>query len=100
MAIESGRTIQLLDPTVGPAPAPFTPAPRLDSLSGKVIGLLDNSKMNSGKMLQEIGAILQQKYGIKEVIIRRKHSASLPPAPEIKDEFTARVDAVVAGIGD
>ena len=100
MAVETTRRIVMLDPTVDAAPAPFTPAPRLKSLKGKVIGLLDNSKMNSDEMLKEIGDILNDKYGFKEVIVRRKHSASLPPKPEIADEFVQKVDAVIAGIGD
>lgn len=74
-------------------------APRLDTLRGTKIGLLDNTKKNADLLLKAAGEILQREYGVAEVIYRRKISSS-PGAPgEMLDELAA-CDAVINAYGD
>ncbi len=91
---------EILDPTVEPRRQPLTYVPRPDSLKGKRIGLVENTKFNSDKLLQKIGAILKTEYGAAETRMWRKHNSSVPAHDEIIDEAKRGVDAVVAGIGD
>ena len=92
--------IEILDPTVEPQKQPLTYVARPDSLKGKRIGLVENTKFNSDRLLQKIGEILKQEYGAAETRMWRKHNASVPAHDEIIDEAKRGVDVVVAGIGD
>ena len=73
---------------------------RSSELSGKTLGLLENHKANSDKVLQEVAEILKEKYELKEVIMLSKHSASLPTKPEVVQHLLDKVDVLITGIGD
>jgi hypothetical protein len=91
---------EILDPTVEPRRQPLTFVPRPDSLAGKRIGLVENTKYNSDKLLVKIGDILVKEYGAAETKMWRKHNAGVPAHDEIIDEARRGVDVVVAGVGD
>jgi hypothetical protein len=90
----------VFDPTDGPVVKAFTPAPRLASLAGKVIGILDNGKPKSDVLLREVQDRLRSETGVAEVVMLRKGSAYRPAPEEQLDDLARRVHAVVAGIGD
>jgi hypothetical protein len=91
---------EILDPTVEPRRQPLTYVARPDSLKGKRIGLVENTKFNSDKLLQKIGVILTTEYGAAEARMWRKHNSGVPAHKEILDDAKQAVDVVVAGIGD
>jgi len=91
---------EVLDPTVEARQQPLTYVPRPDSLKGKRIGLVENTKFNSDKLLVKIGEILKSEYGAADYTMWRKHNSSVPAHQEILDEARRGVDCVVAGIGD
>ena len=91
---------EILDPTVEPRKQPVTYVPRPDSLEGKRIGLVENTKFNSDKLLKKIGVILTSEYGATEARMWRKHNSGVPAHKEILDDAKQAVDVVVAGIGD
>ena len=72
----------------------------LDSLAGKVIGFIDNSKPNFNYLVEDLTRILIEKHGVKTVISRRKRSASIGAPDAVIDELVAQADAVIAGSGD
>ena len=96
-------TVVLFDPT---APrreaedAPGTARAALAGLAGKVVGFIDNAKPNFGVLAGDLGALLKAKYGVKDVIVRRKRSASVPANPEVIDELAQVCDVVITGSGD
>ena len=92
--------IEILDPTVEARQQPLTYVPRPDSLKGRRIGLVENTKHNSDRLLLKIGEILKQEYGAAETRMWRKHNAGVPAHAEIIAEAQRGVDVVVAGIGD
>ena len=92
--------IEILDPTVEPRHQPLTFVPRPDSLKGRRIGLVENTKHNSDRLLLKIGEILKEEYGATETRMWRKHNAGVPAHAEILEEAQRGVDVVVAGIGD
>ena len=92
--------IEILDPTVEVATQPVTFVPRPDSVAGKRIGLVENTKFNSGRLLQRIGDILVAEYGAAETRMWRKRNASVPAHEEIVQELRETCDVMVAGIGD
>jgi hypothetical protein len=93
--------LELLDPTVEPtATQPVTHAPRPDSLAGQRIGLIENTKFNSDRLLLKIGEVLRAEYGAGEFRLFRKHNSSVPAHQELIDELRRTCDVMVAGIGD
>jgi hypothetical protein len=75
-------------------------APRLSSLRGARVGLLDNSKSKADKMLDAVAAILHTRYGFTNIVRQRKPSASKPAAPEAITELARTCDLVIVGVGD
>ena len=90
----------LVNPVTQPVIAPFNGAPRLASLAGTRVGLIDDSKRNADVLLEELAEILRTRYEISGVKWHRKPSASRPADPEALKELVEECDAVVVAIGD
>ncbi len=75
-------------------------ASRPESLRNIRIGLVDNTKYHSDKLLLKIAAFLEKDYGAKSHIIRKKQKASVPVHEAILNEYKANCDLIIAGIGD
>ena len=95
-------TVILFDPTAPRPEAAGTPgtATTLSGLAGKVVGFIDNAKPNFGLLADDLGELLQTKYGVARVIKRRKSSASVPAKPEVIEELAQECDVVITGSGD
>jgi hypothetical protein len=92
--------MELLDPTVEAAPQTLSYAPRVDSLRGKRVALVDNTKFNSDRLLQKIGDILKAQHGVAETRLWRKRNASVPVDEAVVAEIRGSCDVMIAGIGD
>jgi hypothetical protein len=92
--------VLLYDPTARRQPAAREEGRKLETLSGKVVGFIDNAKPNFDHLVDDLAALLLTKYGVARVVKRRKPSASIPASPEIVDELAAQCDLVIAGSGD
>jgi hypothetical protein len=92
-------TIKFLDPRATVNPGDRSLVPGLDTLEGKVIGIIDNGQSNSTAMFQELVKLLQEKSNAREIIFRTKptHMQGAPKA--IMDEIVSRCDAVITGLG-
>lgn len=91
---------QVFDPTIEAKEQVIAFVPRPESLRNLRIGLVENTKYNSDKLLLKIAAILEQEHGAQSHIIRSKHNAGVPPHQEIIDEYVKSCDVVIAGVGD
>jgi hypothetical protein len=78
----SAPGIRLYDPTAEPRTITAHLAPRLESLAGKRIGILDNGKANAGTLMLAVAKILQERHGAGEIVKRNKPVAG-PPSAEI-----------------
>ena len=74
--------------------------PQFTDLRGKVIGLLDNSKPNADKLAERFAELLIEKYGVANVITRRKLTAQQGAPKQFLDELAAQADIVLSGLGD
>ena len=92
--------LEILDPTVEPRKQPLTYVARPDSLQGKRIGLVENTKFNSDRLLLKIGEILKQEYGAAETRCGASTTPACPPTTRSSTRRGGTVDVVVAGIGD
>ena len=92
-------TLKMLDPraSVNTKDRPLVPG--LDTLDGKVVGIIDNGQANSTTMFQELAKLLQEKYRPAKVLFKTKptHMQGAPKA--IMEEFVSRCDAVITGLG-
>ena len=75
-------------------------APRLRSLAGARVALLDNRKGNANVLLRRIGESLTREYGVAALPWEEKRIYSRPAADEQIERLVAESDAVVAAIGD
>ena len=75
-------------------------APRLESLAGIRLGVLDNTKWNASKLLRETVARLQEDGDFAEVRRYAKESFSRTADPELLDRIARETDAVITAIGD
>ena len=92
--------LRVLSP-VGDARQATVALPALpESLAGRTVGFIDNTKHNFDRLADEIGSILRERHGVKTVVRRRKANASTPAAPEILVELAKTCDVVFAGSGD
>ena len=91
--------LKMLDPrgSVNTKDRPLVPG--LDTLEGKVIGIIDNGQANSTTMFQELAKLLQQKYRPAEVLFKTKPTHMQGAPKPVMDEFVRRCDAVITGLG-
>jgi len=75
-------------------------APRVRSLDGLRLGILDNTKWNANKLLRELRERLQAEHRLGAVNYYRKESFSRFAAPELIATIRAENDIVLTAIGD
>jgi len=92
--------VLLYDPTAMRQADPAGVNQTLATLSGKVVGFIDNAKPNFNYLVDDLADLLVANYGVKQVIKRRKRSASVPAPEEIVRELADQCDVVIAGSGD
>jgi hypothetical protein len=81
--------------------APARTAPRLDSLAGKTIGLLDISKWGGSYFLDQLETILKERYGVAEVVRVMKPTFTKPaPAEVIERLVRANCAGVIEALAD
>ncbi|HYT54662.1 MAG TPA: hypothetical protein VEQ38_08115 [Verrucomicrobiae bacterium] len=92
-------TIKFLDPrvTINPKDRPLVPG--LDTLEGKVIGIIDNGQANSTTMFQELAQLVQETFHTKEVLFRTKPTHMQGAPKPIMEEILSRCDAAITGLG-
>lgn len=92
---------RLLDPTGESELATNTQLrPRLRSLQGLRVALLENTKPNGAVLLQHVGRELRENYGVREVRMFRKGYFGTPVEESVVQQILRDSDFAVAGIGD
>ena len=76
-----------------------SPAPRLESLAGQRIGLLDIAKPRSKEFLDRFEELLHERGGVAEVVRLRKSTPSRPAPPDVLAE-AERCGAVLVALAD
>ena len=94
-------TLKILDPMVAADEATdVAVAKRVGGLDGKVLGLLHNGKVNGDRLLDLVREQLASRYGLRDVVVVRKPSASRVAEDAVLDRLARECDAVVTAIGD
>jgi hypothetical protein len=75
-------------------------APRLSSLRGARVGIVDNAKHMALPLLKALESILKTEYGVASFNYYRKENASIPMPRDAMDAMAKASDAVVHGVAD
>lgn len=84
-----------------------TLAPRPATLDGKVLGLLPNWRPSAVHILKSVGALLEERYRLKAVVLEQpvrelpiRTGKLLDTMRELLDGFAQRVDVAITATGD
>ena len=91
---------EFLDPTGTATLGEYALAPRLKTLEGMTLGIVDNAKTNADKFLMMVYEELKEHYGVKDVKMIRKKELSQPALPDQIEEVAEASDFAITGIGD
>lgn len=94
------NSIQVYDPVAPCLTQPQKSRQSLDSLAGKTIGFIDNSKPNFNYLVEDLSKVLIEKHGVKAVVKQRKRSASQGLSEALMNELVSQTDAIITGSGD
>ena len=94
------KKIELLVPTANPGSRDDSTFERLDTLEGKVLGFLWNSKANGDIVLKRIKEILLQRYNLSGTIWQQKPQASNPAEANVMESLISGCDLVINAQGD
>lgn len=76
-------------------------APRLDTLSGKTVGLLDISKPGGGIFLDRLERLLKERFGVRQVVRAAKPTFTKPAPDEVIHMLVGGgCDAVIEALAD
>jgi hypothetical protein len=90
----------LLDPTDVVEREHKAFAPRLETLAGTTVGLLDISKSKGAFFLDRVEEVLREQYGVKEVLRRMKPTVTRSAPAPLKAELTEKCDAIIEALSD
>lgn len=100
-AVLSGHgKLEGLNPKGTPPAIQLMPmAPRLDSLDGKTVWLVDTGFEGGGMLLQQIQLWFKQNMPTVNVIFRRKAGPYMEDDPALWKEIKAKGDAAIMAVG-
>ena len=90
----------LFDPTAAPVGREAAVAPRPARLDGLRIGLVENTKFNSDKLLLRLADRLGRRHGMTVSRMVRKRSPSHEIEEGVIPGLRRQADLVISGIGD
>ena len=97
----AGRNDEIVfDPRGVVEAAPIALAPRLASLDGMRLGILDNTKWNANRLLKKTAAKLEERFAFSRISYYRKESFSKDAEPGLIATIAAENDLVLTAIGD
>jgi len=80
---------------------------RPGTLEGKVVGLLPNWRPAAVHILKAVGALLEERHGVKAVVLEkpvvgppRGKGKIIDVVRDLLDDLAQRVDVVITGSGD
>ena len=75
-------------------------APRLETLSGKTMGLLSIGKNGSDVFLQRVEELVCEKFDVADVVRFNKPTFTRPAPEELINQLANQCDFIVEGLAD
>ena len=99
-ANEKNPVLTVLNPLGTPPPITLSPmAPRLDTLAGKTIYIVNDGYPGSGIMLKELTAVMKEKYPGTTFVYRDKPGGMGSEDADLWKEMAEKADAMVIALG-
>ncbi len=99
-AVPAAEKITVLNPLGTPPPIKLKPlAPRLGTLDGKTIYLVDNGYLGSDNLLKEMIVWLEKEYPRANFVFRRLGLNTGSGSQQLLVEVKEKADAVIMGVG-
>ena len=94
------RTLTVLNPVGSPSPTPLIPmAPRLDSLEGKTIYIVDVMYPLTHQLFEEMQKVLSEKYPKTKWVVKSKAGTYFDNDPKLWEEVKAQAQGMIIGVG-
>jgi hypothetical protein len=94
------QKIIVLNPEGQPPQTPLIPmAPRLDSLDGKTIYIVDVRYPLTHQLFEEMGQVLSKRYPKTNWVVKEKAGTYMDDDPELWEEIKSKGDGMIVGIG-
>ena len=94
------KDMGLLSPIDPDVYSKWRPAPRLETVHGRVGGFLGNRKANASLLLWGVKELLNKDFELRDGIAVDKYVYSRPAADDIIDDLASQCDFVVTCIAD
>jgi len=98
--MSTADTVVIVDPAAEVAAVEAAGAGRLGSITGKHIGVIDNSKHMACALLVAVEDLLRERYQVAKFTRYRKANPSIPTPPAMLASLVSTCDAVVHGVAD
>jgi hypothetical protein len=92
------NTVSYLDPRGHVYTVDRQMAGRLGDIRGAVAALLDNGNDTSRFFFDALAAVLQQDYGVRQVLLTTKFTSTKPADLEVIQHMAKEADFLVAGV--
>ena len=97
---EHPQKITVLNPVGQPPQTPlFSMAPRLDTLDGKTIYIVDVRYPLTHQLFEEMQKVLSERYPKTKWIVREKEGTYIDDDPKLWEEIKAKGHGMIVGIG-
>ena len=100
MLNQSSTDIPVMDPRGETPAASRSMAPRPSGLDGKIIALVDNTKINAGNLLEKLSSLLAAEVEPAQIVRYSKTDATRPAPSSLIAQISDECDAAVLAIGD
>jgi hypothetical protein len=99
-AAPAAEKITVLSPLGTPPPVKLRPmAPRLDTLEGKTVYVVDQGYLGTDNLLKEMIVWFEREYPKTKFIFKRLGRSMGPEAPPLFAEIKEKGDAMIMGLG-
>ena len=90
----------VLNPVGSPSPTPLIPmAPRLDTLDGKTIYIVDVMYPLTHQLFEEIQKVFSEKYPKTTWVVKSKAGTYFDDDPKLWEEIKAKAQGMIIGVG-
>jgi hypothetical protein len=94
------RVITVLNPVGSPSPTPLIPmAPRLDTLEGKTIYIVDVMYPLTHQLFEEIQKVFSEKYPKTKWVVKSKAGTYFDNDQKLWEEIKANAQGMIIGVG-
>jgi hypothetical protein len=94
------RVITVLNPVGSPSPTPLIPmAPRIDTLDGKTIYIVDVMYPLTHQLFEEIQKVFSERYPRTTWVVKSKAGTYFDNDQKLWDEIKDKAQGVIIGVG-